>query len=154
MNYIDEKFKEVSPISTVERIISILGQLGIELQEIWNDSGLDNCWSLVVAAKGLFPSSNGKGLTKELARASAYGEFMERLQSGLFLYKYQSIQRDPDTNLHSFAPDGKYMTLQFHAFLRPEKKFDSLEALRAEIRKNADQTRTYFSAQGENGKNL
>ena len=112
MNYIDEKFKEVSPISTVERIISILGQLGIELQEIWNDSGLDNCWSLVVAAKGLFPSSNGKGLTKELARASAYGEFMERLQSGLFLYKYQSIQRDPDTNLHSFAPDGKYMTLQ------------------------------------------
>jgi riboflavin kinase/FMN adenylyltransferase len=49
---------------------------------------------------------------------------------------------------------GKQITLEFHKFLRPEQKFDSLEALRAEIRKNADQTRTYFSAQGENGKNL
>lgn len=112
MNYIDEKFKEVTPDSTVEKIRGILSELGIEVQEIWNDSGLDNCWSLVVAANGFFPSSNGKGITKELARASAYGEFMERLQSGLFLYKYQSIQRDPDTNLHSFAPDAKYMTLE------------------------------------------
>ena len=49
---------------------------------------------------------------------------------------------------------GKQITLEFHKFHRPEQKFDSLEALRAEIRKNADQTRTYFSAQGENGKNL
>ena len=49
---------------------------------------------------------------------------------------------------------GKQITLEFHKFLRPEQKFDSLEALRAEIQKNAAQTRTYFSAQGENGKNL
>lgn len=36
---------------------------------------------------------------------------------------------------------GKALTLQFHAFLRPEQKFPSLEALRAEIRKNAEETR-------------
>jgi len=39
---------------------------------------------------------------------------------------------------------GKELTLAFHAFLRPEKKFDSLESLQAEIRENAAQTRKYF----------
>ena len=40
---------------------------------------------------------------------------------------------------------GKTVTLEFHAFLRPEQKFDSLEALKQEIQKNAAQTRDFFS---------
>ena len=45
-----------------------------------------------------------------------------------------------------FAGDlyGKTITLEFHAFLRPERKFDSLEALKAAIEENARQTREYF----------
>ena len=39
---------------------------------------------------------------------------------------------------------GKTLTLEFHSFLRPEKKFDSLEELKAEIQKNALQTRKFF----------
>lgn len=39
---------------------------------------------------------------------------------------------------------GKIMTLEFYAFLRPEKKFASLDELRQEIRKNAEQTREFF----------
>jgi len=39
---------------------------------------------------------------------------------------------------------GKALTLEFYAFLRPERKFDSLEALREEIQKNAAQTREIF----------
>lgn len=39
---------------------------------------------------------------------------------------------------------GKHMTLHFHAFLRPEKNFGSLEELKAEIRKNAAETRKFF----------
>ena len=39
---------------------------------------------------------------------------------------------------------GKQITLQFCKFLRPEQKFDSLQALQAEIRKNATQTMEYF----------
>lgn len=39
---------------------------------------------------------------------------------------------------------GRTITLEFHRFLRPEQKFSSLEALQAEIRRNADQTRAYF----------
>ena len=36
---------------------------------------------------------------------------------------------------------GKKMTLEFHAFLRPEQKFASLEALKAQIHADATKTR-------------
>ncbi len=39
---------------------------------------------------------------------------------------------------------GRTLTLEFYQFLRPERKFDSLEALQAEIRKSAEQTRQCF----------
>ena len=34
--------------------------------------------------------------------------------------------------------------LEFHYFLRPEQKFASLEALKQEIFRNAEETRDYF----------
>lgn len=40
---------------------------------------------------------------------------------------------------------GKTITLEFYAFLRPERKFAALEALKQEIQKNAAQTREFFS---------
>lgn len=39
---------------------------------------------------------------------------------------------------------GREITLEFYFFLRPEMKFPSLEALQAEIRRNAEQTRAYL----------
>lgn len=39
---------------------------------------------------------------------------------------------------------GKEITLEFHKFLRPERKFGSLEELRSEIRKNAEETKEFF----------
>ena len=36
---------------------------------------------------------------------------------------------------------GEEITLEFYEFLRPERKFDSLEELKAAILKNAEQTR-------------
>ena len=109
MTYIDEKFKDADPVFTVERIQNILDDLGISYYEIWHDSGLDNCYSLSVKSNNGVPSANGKGVSKEFARASAYGEFIERIQVGLFLYKYQSIIRNDAANIHAFAPDAMYM---------------------------------------------
>ena len=40
---------------------------------------------------------------------------------------------------------GKQIAVEFHHFLRPEQKFDSLEALREEILKNAEETRNFFA---------
>ena len=39
---------------------------------------------------------------------------------------------------------GQSITLEFHRYLRSERKFNSLEELRAEIQKNAAQTRDFF----------
>ena len=39
---------------------------------------------------------------------------------------------------------GRELTLEFYKFLRPERKFPSLEELRLEIRKNASETRKFF----------
>ena len=39
---------------------------------------------------------------------------------------------------------GKQLTLEFHKFLRPERKFPDLAALQAEIRKNGEETRNFF----------
>lgn len=47
---------------------------------------------------------------------------------------------------------GKTITLEFYAFLRPERKFANLEALTAEIYRNAHQTRECLTALGENRK--
>ena len=45
-----------------------------------------------------------------------------------------------------FAGDlyGKEITLEFHAFLRPEKKFDSLEELKAQIHRDGEECRKKF----------
>lgn len=40
---------------------------------------------------------------------------------------------------------GQEVRLEFHRYLRPERKFESLEALRAEVMRNAQQTRDYFA---------
>jgi len=43
---------------------------------------------------------------------------------------------------------GQRVSLEFHKFLRPEKKFPSLDILREEILRNARQTRDYFAKKG------
>lgn len=111
MKYIDEKFKDESPQITVEKIIEKLNKIGITIEERWNDSKIENCCSVHIRANGRLPFTNGKGVTREFARASAYGEFMERLQSGLFFYKFQSFENDESVYLQSFAPDKRYMTV-------------------------------------------
>lgn len=41
---------------------------------------------------------------------------------------------------------GRELTLEFHFFLRPERRFDSLEALKEEVFRNAQQVRAYFQS--------
>ena len=44
---------------------------------------------------------------------------------------------------------GKDITLEFYRFLRPERKFPSLEALKAEIHRNAEETIRLFQQKAE-----
>ena len=42
---------------------------------------------------------------------------------------------------------GQTVRMEFYKRLRGERKFPSLEALKDEVMRNAEQTRTYFSTQ-------
>ena len=88
----DTEFKDASPLATVERIKSILAANGIATEEHWNESGVPYCHSMILRVSGTAFSVNGKGLTRELAMASAYGELIERLQLG-FIGKFD-VQKD------------------------------------------------------------
>jgi riboflavin kinase/FMN adenylyltransferase len=46
---------------------------------------------------------------------------------------------------------GQELTLEIYRYLRPEQKFASLEALRREIIKNAEQTLRYFKEEEKDG---
>ena len=52
-----------------------------------------------------------------------------------------------ETWLSDFDGDlyGKQLTVEFYKYLRPERKFDSLEALKEEIYRNQAQARAYFA---------
>jgi len=79
---LDTAFKDDSPRNTVERIKGVLKVYDIETVEHWYESGVPSCYSLRVSVLGTVFGVNGKGVTRELALASGYGELMERLQLG------------------------------------------------------------------------
>ena len=79
----DAIYKDDSPIKTVEKIRGILNSHGLKPIETWFPTGVEHCYALRLDIDNTRFGSNGKGLTKEFALASAYGELMERLQLGL-----------------------------------------------------------------------
>lgn len=82
VTFVDAQFKDSTPEATVQRIRSILTANGIHVTEEWRETSVPYCYALSVRIDGTSFSTNGKGLSREFARASAYGELMERLQIG------------------------------------------------------------------------
>ena len=77
----EHRYRECGPRETVERIRGILS--GLELMPVeseWRRSG-ERFFSLSLGLPDTCVMVNGKGVTPQLALASAYGELMERLQN-------------------------------------------------------------------------
>ena len=74
--------KDAAPNDTVAYIKKILKENGIEPVEQWGASDVPYCHSLRIEINGMPIGANGKGVTREFALASGYGELMERLQLG------------------------------------------------------------------------
>lgn len=75
-------YKDESPLNTVRKIKDILGKYDVKVTESWWDAGVPNCYIVMVSVDGTSFRTTGKGLTRELALASGYGELMERFQLG------------------------------------------------------------------------
>lgn len=102
-------YKEDSPQNTVARIKGILANLGFKLEEEWVRTGTINTFSLRVTVENTSIGSNGKGVTKEYAMASAYSEFMERYQN-LWLARWNNLWKDG--NGFRYYMDEVYLTAE------------------------------------------
>lgn len=90
---IDSQFKDQTPEATVRRIQAILAENGIAVEEEWRPTSVPYCYAMSVKVVGTTFQTNGKGLTRDFARASGYAELMERLQLG-FICSPQSQKED------------------------------------------------------------
>lgn len=106
-----KKYKDSSPEATVERVLKIMARLGLTPQEKWLRT-IEGAVSLRLEFAGTGCGVNGKGTDDAFARASAYGEAMERLQSG-FLPKI-TMTDDATRDYLDFvkAPDEKVLNLE------------------------------------------
>lgn len=88
-----KKYKACPPRETIDRIKAILSKVGIEIKEVINDGEFFHSAHLHISNEGLSVFNlivNGKGMTSDYALASAYGELMERIQSGI-LFPFKSF---------------------------------------------------------------
>ena len=101
-------FKETTPEKTVEKLKGILKELDIPIVEQWQEASCVDTYSLRIEIENTDVGTNGKGMTKEYALASAYAEFFERFQNGLLC---NSMSLNVDLK-HKFeiAPDEKILT--------------------------------------------
>lgn len=105
-----DRGKECSPADTVKRARAIMESFGFDLQYEETFTGIGNCYSsrlsLIPPGHNLL-GTNGKGMTRELCMASAYGEMMERFSNaamnGLHLF-------DPEFN-EICGDQGKFYSL-------------------------------------------
>lgn len=74
--------KECKPQLTIEKIKKILKQNNIKVKEYKFKNINKELYSIRIEIKGFYNlGTNGKGISKDSAKASAYAELMERLQS-------------------------------------------------------------------------
>ena len=90
-----KKYKDTAPEKTVKFIKRLLEHYGIEIKELYfhiDTADINSC-RIEIANEGLAElgiGTNGKGMNREYTRASAYGEFMERLENNFLLPRYNT----------------------------------------------------------------
>lgn len=102
-----QHYKDVTPEKTVDKLCRILHDCGIEITENWMKESSINTHSLRVTISGTEIGTNGKGVSRAYARASAYAEFFERFQNGVLC---QYLEKG--YTAFSIANDEKEMTIE------------------------------------------
>lgn len=100
------KYKDLNPVESIKKFKEILFEFGIELNENWLPKSSINTYSVRLTLKdNNLVGTNGKGVTRDLALASAYGEFFERWQNKFLAIDYKRI-----SNNYRFFYDEKYIS--------------------------------------------
>lgn len=152
----EKHYKEVAPEQTVQHLQQILKENHIETEEYWLPVSTLGTYSLRVTIKGTSFGTNGKGVTKEFARASAYAEFFERFQNSfldlncMFSRKTKGFRHFADEHIIS----AMELAEQDNTFMRNFYRTVGLE--NAGFFEKASYLAAYFSSetyycQGESG---
>lgn len=123
-----QNYKADRPENTIKRIRDILSRYGIETECItFGKEGVSYSArvSVKISDSHLNIGTNGKGLTKEYAVASAYGELMERLcnKALTFVTKYSSRQFLEKNRELEYL---KHNSLDFRYF--PDEYYETISA--------------------------
>jgi len=110
----NKHYKEADPMQTVAYLKGILEDMQIELEEDWTPENSVGTYSLRVCIKGTSAGSNGKGVSREYALASAYAEFFERFQNNIILSSSNTIWEKTD-GFRYFADERKMTALEIAA---------------------------------------
>ncbi|MDD3807813.1 MAG: YcaO-like family protein [Candidatus Marinimicrobia bacterium] len=87
--------KDSTPEETLERIQKTLKSENYVL-EILSEQNTNGFYSIFIGIKSSNRFvANGKGITRQLALASAYGEFMERFMTRFYIYDLWLTKEDP-----------------------------------------------------------
>lgn len=113
-------FKERNPQETVEYLQSILKKMDIAVEEQILPKSSIGTYSMRVAFHDTDLGSNGKGVSLEYMKASAYAEFLERIQNG-HLNPWGWYEVQPGGYCH--CPDERQMTAEEIASLAGEQSF-------------------------------
>lgn len=92
------------------------------------------------------PISNGVYITEACVEGVRYPSITNVGLRPTVNSKWDILDRNVETYILGERLDlyGKHLEISFHKYLRPEKKFDSLEALREQISKDVSLARQYF----------
>lgn len=106
------RFKDNLPTESIEKRKAILKNIGIPIKEEFFQN-TDNIWSGWVESPILGLSTNGKGSSEEYCRASAYGEFFERLQNYFCGIRWNNLPlRESNKRLLTIFPDENFIKIK------------------------------------------
>ena len=77
------KHKDRDPLDTVDGIVEMLEQAGLDTEMRWTSHPFEGLCSNRVTIAGTNIGTNGKGTSEQYCLASGYAEFMERLQNNI-----------------------------------------------------------------------
>ena len=122
-NMYKTRYKDKSPLDTVNYIKRILDKLGVRIEETTGESSYGTYWVHLKGyyKKALVGISNGKGSTKEFALASGYAEFMERIQNQLQSNSIAPLSTDFFSGNNKF----RFMAHQNEKYLSAEEVINS-----------------------------
>lgn len=132
-------YKDADTKGTINKIRNILHSIEVmPIEHKWYNL-VDGYYSVHLKVPETCLFSNGKGISYEYALASAYGEFMERLQNQI-MYKSKVSFSNETNRKYGFkhSPDEIYVTLtdlvckvkgEFNIYIPPEWDENKLEIL-------------------------